>query len=151
VVWFIRHLLGKSYERRWFSNRMLAALALHRGGVRSDGLPLRFCCNRLEIEWLARDIHPWYQNSLGVVERAKLFAEQCLADADAAVDRLLTALPEVDVIELRVLDPDSSDLILTGSVRRCDVSKSGFPSPGMKLKELGCRYRLNNWRFEPLN
>lgn len=100
--------------------------------------------------WLAI-FHPWHQNSLDASEKARLFADQCLADADAAIDRLLAALPEIDVIELRVIDPDSSDLILTGSVRRCDVSKSGIRSPGMKLKELGCRYRLNNWRFEPLN
>ncbi|HJU29084.1 MAG TPA: hypothetical protein VJ718_07935 [Candidatus Binataceae bacterium] len=80
-----------------------------------------------------------------------MFAEQCLRDVNLAVERLFVFFAEVDVIELKVIDPSSGAPILVGTVLRSDSDKARSPSPGMKLKQLGIRYELNNWRFEPLS
>lgn len=76
--------------------------------------------------------------------------QQCLADVDAAISRLFATLPEVDEIELRVLDPASGDPILAGTVSRAEVAAATAGSIGMKLKSLGLVYRLANWQFESL-
>jgi hypothetical protein len=94
------------------------ALALHRRGeARRDGLTLTSASHRLEIEWHARDIHPW-DRSTESEEREARFAEQSIADTDAALSRLFNQLPEVDVIEFRVIHPDSGQRILAGTVER---------------------------------
>jgi hypothetical protein len=93
-------------------------LALHhRGEVRGDGLTLTQASHHLEIEWRARDIHPWDRAS-GSGEREFLFAEQAIADTDAALSRLFNELPEVDVIKFRVTQPDSDQRIFAGTVER---------------------------------
>jgi hypothetical protein len=43
-----------------------------------------------------------------------LFVEQSLADTEAALERLFTSLPEIDIIELTVLDPVSKQKIMAG-------------------------------------
>ena len=73
--------------------------------------------HRLEIEWRARDIHPWDRDS-EPEERELLFTEQSVADADAALSRLFNESPEIDVIEFRVTHPDSHQRILAGTVER---------------------------------
>ena len=49
-----------------------------------------------------------------------------------------------------MLDPNSGALILSGTVTRSESMKVRAPSSGMRLKQLGVTYRLQNWRFEPL-
>jgi hypothetical protein len=106
------------------------ALALHRRGeVRRDGLTLMSASHRLEIEWRARDIHPW-DRSTELGEREAVFAEQSIADTDAALSRLFNELPEVDVIEFQVIRPDSGQLILAGTVERSLEPNS----PGLSVR-----------------
>jgi hypothetical protein len=136
--------------RRGFRRRVLKALALNtRGEVRRDGLPLNHFQNRLQIEWRARDVHPWDRN-LPSARIARLFAEQCLEDANAALERLFATLLEIDVIEFTMLEPNSGARILSGAVTRSEAMSVKAPSSGMRLKQLGVTYRLQNWRFEPL-
>lgn len=94
------------------------ALALHhRGEARRDGLTLTQVSHHLEIEWRARDVHPWDRTSESK-EREFLFAEQSMEDTDAALSRLFHEFPELDVIEFKVTHPDSGQRILSGTVKR---------------------------------
>jgi hypothetical protein len=52
--------------------------------VRSDGLVLKNVCNRLEISWEARAVHPWDED-LSPHAKKIAFAEQALEDTEAAV------------------------------------------------------------------
>jgi hypothetical protein len=136
--------------RRRLRRRIIKALALNkRGEVRKDGLSLNHFDNRIEIEWRARNVHPW-DRDLPPAPAARFFAEQCLDDANAALERLFAILPEINVIEFRVIDPTSRALILSGCVTRKEAEAVRAESSGMKLKKLGVRYQLNNWRFEPI-
>ena len=109
-------LLKRKESRHW--KVIQNALALqHRGEVRRDGLVLTRASHHLEIEWRARDVHPWDRASESE-EREFLFAEQSLADTDAALSRLFNELPEIDVIEFRVTRPDSDQRVLAGTVER---------------------------------
>lgn len=137
---------------RWWSyRRIVDALALNnRGGVRGDGLSLSHFHNRLEIEWHARDVHPW-DKDLPEKRLTELFVEQCLEDTSTAIERLFCDLPEVDSIDFRVIDPESSAPILCGSVARREAEAVDGISPGMKLKKLGVTYRISDCRFEPLS
>ena len=68
-----------------YRQRIEHAFALHlRGEVRNDGLKLKKLSNRLEIEWWARDIHPWDRHR-SPEQRAWLFFRQSLADTEAAL------------------------------------------------------------------
>ena len=94
------------------------ALDLHnRGEVRRDGLTLIHASHHLEIEWRAREVHPWDRASESK-QREFLLAEQSMADTDGALSRLFNELPEVDVIEFSVTHPDSGLRILNGTVER---------------------------------
>jgi hypothetical protein len=137
--------------QRWRSHRRIAsALALNRRGeLRPDGLSLGHFHKRLEIEWRARDVHPWVRDA-PESQMPKLFAEQCLKDTSTAIEQLFYRLPEIDFINFRVIDPNSSALILQGSIGRKEAEAATDASPGMRLKNLGTTYRLSNWRFEPL-
>ena len=73
-----------------------------------------------------------------------------MKDADAALERLFATLPEIDVIEFKMLEPNSGASILSGTVTRSESMNVRAPSSGMRLKQLGVTYRLQNWRFEPL-
>jgi hypothetical protein len=57
---------------------------------------------------------------------------------------------EIDVIEFTMLEPNSGARILSGAVTRSEAMSVKAPSSGMRLKQLGVTYRLQNWRFEPL-
>jgi hypothetical protein len=138
-------LIQKRYRRK-----IERALALHlRGEVRRDGLKLKKLSNRLEIEWWARDIHPWDCND-SPDRRAWLFFRQCLADTEAAVTRLFQALPQVDVIALTVLERNSESVILSGTVDRCAAEPDAELSVGMRLWQRGIMYHSDGSRFEPL-
>jgi hypothetical protein len=114
---FFRNVLRKLIVTRK-TKGINNALSLHRRGEgRRDGLTLTQASHRLEIEWRARDVHPWDRSS-EPEERERLFTEQSIADADAALSRLFNELPEIDVIEFSVTHPDSHQRILAGTVER---------------------------------
>jgi hypothetical protein len=127
-----------------YRHKVKDALALHRRGeARSDGLTLDNVSSRLEIRWRARDIHPW-DHALSGYEREIVFADQALADTEAAIWRLFDKLPHVDVMEVSVLEPGSERLIAEGTVYRSALSAASprLRSTGMRLRELGVRYRF---------
>jgi hypothetical protein len=127
------------------------ALALNRRGeVRRDGLSLKNACSRLEIEWVARDIHPW-DRDLPPEEKATLFVEQCLSDTEAALHRLFEHLASIDIVELRVLAPSREHAVIAGTVLRSELDQLSGLSPGMRLKQLGLCYRLTGNHFELLD
>ena len=128
------------------------ALALNRRGeIRSDGLRLVKMHNRLEIEWRARNVHPW-DRDLPPKQRLPMFIEQSLADTEAAVSRLFDTFPQVDVIELRVLEPASETAIMEGTVYRSAINKDRrLLSVKMRVLELGINYRLVGSHFQSLN
>src|SRR5580658_2888209 len=140
-------------EERHFRRRVRKALALHkRGGVWRDRLSLNHFQhhqNRLQTEWRAREVHSWDRDR-PATHVAQLFAEQCLKDAEAALERLFARLSEIDVIDFTMRDPNSGAILLSGAVMRSEVMNLRAPSSGMRLKQLGVTYRLQNWRFEPL-
>ncbi len=149
---FLETYLGNLDLWRYHHN-IDRALALHlRGEVRRDGLALNKACNRLEIHWWARDIHPW-DRDLPPETKASLFAEQTLADTEAAIFRLFEALPHVDVIKLTVLGPRSETPIMSGTVHRSTLgtARRDLMSIGMRLRDLGVCYHLAGWEFQSLD
>ena len=145
-----RKTLATRMAHWWFRRRLFKALALKkRGGVRPDGLSSRYLHNKLEIEWLARGVHPW-QRDLSQNEVRQLFAEQCLDDTRTAIERLFFRLPEVDSIDFRVIDPGTYAAIVRGLIRREEVETDKAMASGMKLRNLGATFRLNDFAFEPL-
>jgi len=125
-----------------YHRRIRRALALNlRGEARRDGLTVDKMSSRLEIRWRARDIHPWDRH-LSTHEREVLFAEQALADTEAAVVRLFEKLPQIDVIDLSVVEPASEILIAAGTVHRSDLNapRPRLLSVGMRLREVGITY-----------
>ncbi|MGP8246065.1 MAG: hypothetical protein ACLQVN_16290 [Bryobacteraceae bacterium] len=126
------------------------ALALHlRGEVRNDGLKLKNVTTRLEIEWWARDIHPWDRDD-PPQQRGSLFVRQSLADTEAAIARLFQALPQVDIIALTVLEPHSESVIMAGIAERSVVESDAELSVGMRLWQRGIAYHSDGFQFEPL-
>jgi hypothetical protein len=149
---FLGAFLGKLDLWRYHRN-LDRALALHlRGEVRTDGRTLNNVCNRLEVQWWARDIHPW-DRDLTPETQMSLFAEQTLADTEAAIFRLFEALPQVDVIKLSVLGRGSEAPIISGTVHRSTLctARRGLMSTGMRLRDLGVCYYLPGWQLQPLN
>ena len=136
-VWlFLRGLGDWGYRRS-----VRRALALHsRGEARADGLTLLRIRNRLQIQWRSRDVHPW---DLGVApeQRAAMFHEQLVADTEAAILRLFQALPQIDRIDLQVLEPNSESVVLAGTVNRSAlISVRSLPSVRMRLQLLGVNF-----------
>ena len=149
VIRAAKKFLSNLVQQR-LRHKVIGALEVNRhAGVRDEGLSLKSMRNRLELEWHARDIHPWDQG-LAPEQAAQRFAEQCLEDVDAAICRLFATLPDTDEIGLRVFDPASGDPIMAGTVTRTEVAATTACSVGMKLKTLGLVYRLANWQFESL-
>ena len=137
LVNMIQRLDGLRYRRG-----IERALALHlRVEVRSDGLALKTVSNRLEIEWWARDIHPWDRHD-SPEQRAWLFFRQSLADTEAAITRLFQELPQVDVIALTVRERNSESVILAGTVDRSAMEPDANLSVGMRLWQRGISYRM---------
>ena len=142
---FVTYLAQQRLRRK-----VIGALEVNRrAGIRNDGLSLKSMRNRLEVEWQAREIHPWDQG-LPPERTAQRFVQQCLEDVDAAISRLFATLPDIDEIVLRVLDPTSGEPIVAGTVTRAEAAAASAGSLGMKLKSLGLVYRLANWQFESL-
>jgi len=127
------------------------ALAVNRYEVRPDGLLPEGTSFRLAITWRARGIHPW-DCDLAADRKAHKLVEQTFLDTLAALERLFTALPEVDVIDLRVLEADARKhgTLLNGLISRREFEACRLSSPAMSLRMLGVNYNLVNSRFEPL-
>jgi len=122
------------------------ALALHtRSEARSDGLSLVRMCNRLEIQWRARGLHPW-DRRLPPGDQETAFEEQLLEDTEAAITRLFRALPQVDVIDLSVLDQTTDDVLMSGTVCRSTLLQTRSPqSVRMRLRQLGINLSFSSY------
>jgi hypothetical protein len=135
--------LLEKYLRKhgWYRRRVEQALELERRGeVRRDGLQLGQMQHRLEISWQAREIHPWDRHLPRDARQAR-FVEQSLLDTEAAIARLFEALPEVDLIDLCVTDPQSDATLLSGIVQRSDFQNvPQSPSVRMRLTGMGVRF-----------
>ena len=124
-----------------------------RGGVANDVLVLNKVSGQLHLEWRARDVHPW-DRDLPPGRQAELFLEQALQDTDAAILRLFQTLPEIDQIEIRVLDAyDSTKVILEGTVAREEaLATDTSGSLRLRLRMLGVQYgRIVGDHLEPLS
>jgi hypothetical protein len=128
------------------------ALSLRpRGAIGNDGLVVRNLSARLRVQLLARPIHPWDRH-LPANERSELFVQQCLEDVSIAIPKLFHSMPEVDEMELTVLDPRSKSAIISGIVKRGDtLDADRCASAGMKLRAMGLIYGRNNFGFEGMN
>jgi hypothetical protein len=119
-----------------------------RGGAGKDGLVVQSLSARLRVELLARPVHPW-DRDLPADERSELFVQQCLEDVSTAIPKLFQSMPEVEELEVTVLDPKSKSAIIAGIVKRNDAMTSNhFSSAGMKLRAMGLAYGRSNSGFE---
>jgi hypothetical protein len=142
--------VGKGATSNSTERRVASALTLKpRGAVRNDVLSIVNLSLRLDVEWLARDVHPW-DRDLPERRQAELFAQQCLEDVDAAIPRLFEQLPEIDVLKIGVLERSSKTRIIAGAIHRSDLAAQHGSSLGMRLRTIGISYRRNNLRFEPI-
>lgn len=144
---FLKHAI-RIVDRSRYQRRIERALALYlRGEARRDGLELKSLNTRLEIEWYARDIHPWdFDDS--PEKKSALFVRDSLADTDAVITRLFQALPEIDVIALTVFEQASGAAIIAGTVVRSTEEPDSGLSAGMRLRQRGIKYRSDGFRFE---
>ncbi|MGA2408963.1 MAG: hypothetical protein ABSG46_01060 [Candidatus Binataceae bacterium] len=144
MPWGLIKRLLKARESRRMRDAVTKALALHlRGEARTDDLTLMDMSVRMQLQWRARDIHPW-DRDLPPARAAKKLAKQCLSDAEAALERLFAACPDVDVIELSVIepDPDGNRRVMFGTVRRDEFVQWHPLSTDMRLRLVGVHYRL---------
>ena len=139
---FFTHFLKPSIHRI-----VRRALALRpRGAIPNDVLRLNgllLSGHSLQLEWHARDIHPW-DRDLPDWRQAELFSNQALQDTDEALTRLFRRLPEVEQIKFQVLKPMAfGGVILTGIVDR-EEALDCHPPPSlrMRLHMLGVRYKM---------
>jgi hypothetical protein len=128
-------------ELRRYKKKVEGALALQRRGEgRRDGLILETVCNSMQVRWRARRMHPWDRN-LPNSERELAFQQQTLADIEAAILRLFEGLPQIDVLQVCVLEPKSETVIAEGAVHRSALAEvRALLSVGMRLRDLGLRY-----------
>lgn len=142
---FYRLLMKKlipSLMRRGIRSLVNRSLALWpRGGIANDRLLLHKVSGQLQLEWRARAVHPW-DRDLPACRQVEVYFEQAVADTDFAIRRIFQRLPEIDVIEIRVLDTqDPTKIMLTGVVTREDALAADLPySPKMRLKMMGIQY-----------
>jgi hypothetical protein len=128
--------------RRGIRSLVSRSLALRpRGGVANDRLVLHKLCGQLQLEWRARAVHPW-DRDLPPCRQVEAYFEQAVADTDLAIHRIFQRLPEIDVIEIRVLDTqDPTKIMLAGVVTREDALAADLSSsPKMRLKMMGIQY-----------
>jgi len=118
-----------------------------RGGIGKDGLVVRNLSARLRVELLARPTHPWDRDR-PADERNELFVQQCLEDVSTAIPNLFRSMPEIQEMEITVLDPKCKSAIIAGVVNRSDALAANGFSAGMKLREMGLTYGRTNAGFE---
>jgi hypothetical protein len=143
-MWMRCKLPGESRQRERFTDKVAESLALHkRNEVRADGLLLERTCNRLEIHWRARDVHPW-DSDLSGKERESAFLRQVMDDTEAALLQLFERLPEIDEIDLTVLDVQTENVWLSGTVHRTSLASpfDRILSIRMRLAFLGIRFHF---------
>jgi hypothetical protein len=111
-----------------------------RGGVKGDGLSLADLQHRMEVRWHARKVHPWDRH-LPSEERRARFIEQALTDTETAIARLFESVPEVDLIDMKVMEPETDSILLSGEVSRYDFEHvRPSPSVRMRLTEIGVSF-----------
>jgi hypothetical protein len=148
-----RHLtaLLRALETRMFNRRIRNALKLHlRGEVRADGLPLKSVSSSVELEWRARNIHPW-DRALGLKDADARFVRQSIKDTAAAITRLFATLPHVDALTIRIYEPNSDRVIMSGEVLRSSLSPDRPLSERIWLGQLGMTFHIIDDRFQPLS
>lgn len=149
MLWALRVLLSR-FAARVQGRSLLHALALPaRGGVPNDGLTLKRVRSRMEIEWKARDIHPWDRDAPREAQ-AQNFLDQFLTDTEAEVDRMFEALPQIDTFDIIVRDPVSDRVIASGTLDRISSELGAFASARMRLMARGFKLYLNEAYFERL-
>ena len=144
-------------SREWWRRRGLARKVSKALGGESrpeaahDHCTLQRCAVHLDLEWRARQIHPW-DRDLSPERQARVFANQLLEDTVTAIRRLFDSLPEVDSIHIAVREPlPMRRTLLEGAVSRLAVGEcAACQSAAMTLKLLGICYRLNDGCLEPL-
>src|SRR5581483_5487603 len=131
----------RKFDAFRYRRRIRKALALHlRGEARRDGLRIKGISTQLDIEWYARDIHPWDRADFEE-GRSELFVRHTLADTEAAIGRLFSFLPEINAITVGVREQTSGNVIMAGTICR-----SAPPMPdtslslGMQLRRRGITY-----------
>jgi hypothetical protein len=142
----------RKWDSRRYQRNVKRALALHlRGEVRRDGLTPIGVTTHVDIQWHARDIHPWDHDLLSQTQRALAYVQQSLSDTEAAICRLFEALPQVDVVTVKVLDRTEERVIISGSVSRLDfAARDEHFAIGMRLLYLGLSYHSSGDLFEPI-
>jgi hypothetical protein len=133
---------GEGWDRRQLRNRVIHALKLApRGAVPSDSPLLQKMSVSLEVEWYARDVHPW-DRDLPAECRAELFTAGLMADTTVAIRQMFECVAEIDVLRVRVLEPNEPHRpVLAGTVSRSDLNACATSaSPTMTLKLLGIHY-----------
>ncbi len=150
ITRFLRKRKARLWAR-WVRDSIDQALALSRYDVRRDRLSLTGKSLRLAIAWRARHVHPW-DRDLKEDKRAIRWVDQTFADTVAALEELFITLPEVDVIDLKVLEADekSDGILMMGSVSRSEFETWHPSSIPMRLRLLGVSYNLVDKHFEPL-
>lgn len=149
ITRFLRKRKARLWAR-WVRDSIDQALALSRYDVRRDRLSLIGKSFRLAIAWRARHVHPW-DRDLQEDKRAIRMVDQTFADTIAALEELFITLPDVDVIDLKVLEPDEKNgILMIGSVARNEFETWHPSSIPMRLRLLGVRYNLVDKHFEPL-
>ena len=127
-----------------------SALSLkRRGGIGRDGLVVRSLSARLRVQLLARSIHPWDRDR-PADERGELFVQQCLEDVSIAIPQLFRSMPEIQEMEITILDPKGKSAIMAGVVKRGDALAAKGISAGMMLREMGMIYGRSNAGFEQM-
>ncbi len=121
-----------------------------RGAIGKDGMVVRNVSARLRVQLQARRSHPWDRNR-PAEERHELFVQQCLEDVSTAIPNLFRSMPEIDEIEVLVLEPKSRSAIISGIVKRCDALSPNCLSPGMKLRAMGLIYGRSNSEFDRMD
>src|SRR5271163_1017765 len=143
--------LGKRRRLR-LRESVTKALALHsRGEARMDDPILMDLTVKMQMRWRARELHPW-DRDLSPARAARKLAQQTLSDTEAALERLFEACPDVDVIELSVIEPnpDGNRRVIFGTVRRDEFAQWHPLSTDMRLRLVGLHYRLVDDHLELL-
>jgi hypothetical protein len=129
----------KARSRLRWRHRLTAALRLEiRGAVAHDQLKVKRCTTQLEIEWFARELHPW-DRDLSPDQQTKMFVDRAVVDTVAAIEQLFEDVPEIDDLNVRVWDrTPPGEPLLFGTVSRAELEECPeHCSPMMKLKSLG--------------
>jgi hypothetical protein len=150
----LRRLVERLIGRRTPALResVRSALELHRRGeARTDDPQLLDLTVRMQVRWRARELHPW-DRDLPPDRSARKLVRQCLSDTEAALERLFLKCPDVDVIDVSVIEPNPDGLrrVMFGSVRRDEFAQWHPLSTDMRLRLVGLHYRLVDDELEAL-